>query len=122
LQKIVVFRWRGRAVLARMLRNRCRCRRRRIEIELGMRYVHHPPIEPTHDIFKTFNAMPRLARPQEFVRLAWKDNHGRWAFHVFERPEQLPPESCGLRKSDSPSTNSTGVWMSFTKVIAERLL
>ena len=73
----------------RTLGPRCRCPLPRVDVELGMRYPHHPLVEPTHDVFKAFDAMPGFARARKFVRLAWKDNHDSWAFHILERAEQL---------------------------------
>src|SRR5215472_13326462 len=68
---------------------RCRPWRRRMNVELRMGYAQHPFVEPTDDVFKTFDAMPGLPRAREFMRLAWKDNHGRWTFQVLEGAEQL---------------------------------
>src|ERR1700758_430766 len=76
---------------AYFLAPRCSFRLRRIEVELRMRDAHHPPVEPTHDVFQTFDAVPGLAGAREFVCLAWKDGHGGWPFHVLERTEQLFP-------------------------------
>ncbi len=52
-----------------------------------MRYAHDPFIEPTHDVIKTFDAMPGLSGTRKFVSLAWEDNHGVWAFQKFEGAE-----------------------------------
>jgi integrase len=37
-----------------------------------MPYAHHPFIEPTHDVFKAFDAVPGFSRAREFVGLARK--------------------------------------------------
>jgi len=34
---------------------------RRFHVELGMRYTHHPFVEPGHDVLESLNPMPRLA-------------------------------------------------------------
>src|SRR5579862_2141517 len=54
-----------------------------------MGYTHHPFIEPTHDIFQPLDPVPRFPRARQLVRLAWKHDHRSWAFHIFQRPEQL---------------------------------
>jgi hypothetical protein len=62
--------------------HRCRCRLSRINVEFRMGYAYHLLIEPVHDVFKTFDTMPGLARARELVRLAWEDDHGSWTFHI----------------------------------------
>src|ERR1700734_1064892 len=61
----------------------------RNNVEFRVRYAHHPLIEPTHDVLKTFDTMPGLARPRELVRLPGKNNHGGGTFQILKRTEQL---------------------------------
>src|SRR5215469_6377353 len=62
----VIFQFVNRAC-ALTLGLRCRPWLRRMKLELRMRQAQHPFVEPTDDVFKTFDAMPGLARARELI-------------------------------------------------------
>src|SRR2546423_598364 len=58
------------------------------DVVLGMGNAHQPLIEPADNVIQALDAVPRLARTREFVRLSRKDNHCGGPLQELERAEQ----------------------------------
>src|SRR5580698_875950 len=52
------------------------CPGHRPHLIFRMRKAHQPFVEPSHNIVEPLDAMPRLSRAGQFMRLSRKDDHG----------------------------------------------
>src|ERR1700721_1775136 len=46
-----------------------------MDVILRMRHPHQPLIKPPYDVVEALDAMPRLSRTRQFMRLSRKDSH-----------------------------------------------
>src|SRR5215203_6099537 len=56
-------------------------------------------VEPSDDVLETFDPMPWLARPREFVALTRETNHGRLTLQILQCTKQIFASS-GRRRAE----------------------